>query len=511
MQHLLLSGDVLTISDIYDVAYNNYKAALSEDAKLRMAGSRDLVDRWVDENKIMYGITTGFGEFANVSIGRNELEELQRNLILSHAVGCGIPIPKQITRALMLLRANALAKGFSGIRIETVQLLLDMLNNDIIPVIPSQGSVGSSGDLAQLAHLVIGMIGEGECWNGSDKPIASLAALKQHGLKPAVLSAKEGLALINGTQMMSAYLSVTLHRVHSLIKQFDIAGAMTLEALLGTDKACSPKLHAARPHPGQQVVARNIIRLLKESEIRESHREGHSTVQDAYSLRCIPQVHGASRDAVQYVTNAVSIEINSATDNPLIFADSGELIEGGNFHGQPMALAADFLGIALAEFASISERRIERMVNGKLSGLPRFLTSKGGLHSGLMIAQYTAAALVSENKVLAHPASVDSIPTSGNQEDHNSMGSIAARKAYDILNNVENVLAIEFITACQALDFHAPKGFGKGTGAAYTAVRNVVAHIDADRYLHPDISAAADLVRKSGVLAAVENAIGELE
>ncbi len=510
MHHLLIDGVSLTIRDVFEVAYLNRPAALTEESKQRISASRALVDTWVDENRVMYGITTGFGEFSNVSISRAELEQLQRNLILSHAVGVGEPIPKAVTRALMLLRANALAKGFSGIRLTTVQLLIDMLNADVVPVIPCQGSVGSSGDLAQLAHLVIGMIGEGECWHESGKR-ASTEALREHNLAPVVLSAKEGLALINGTQMMTAYLSVTLQRAHSLMKQCDIAGAMTLEALLGTDKACSPKLHAVRPHPGQQAVARNIIRLLRESEIRESHRLNHDVVQDAYSLRCMPQVHGASRDAIGYVSNAVRTEMNSATDNPLIFPDTGEIIEGGNFHGQPMALAADFLGIALSELANISERRIERMVNGKLSGLPRFLATKGGLHSGLMIAQYTAAALVSENKVLAHPASVDSIPTSANQEDHNSMGSIAARKGYSILQNVEHVLAIEFVAACQAIDFHAPKRCGEGTGAAYETVRKVVPRIDEDRYLHRDLVIAGELVRSGAILEAVESVTGALE
>jgi histidine ammonia-lyase len=311
--------------------------------------------------------------------------------------------------------------------------------------------------------------------------------------------------------MMTAYLCSALHRAHSAVKQFDIAGAMSLETLLGTDKACSPALHRVRPHEGQQTVARNILRLIEGSELRESHRHGHDVVQDAYSLRCMPQVHGASRDAIQYVTSAVTTEINSATDNPLIFAEAGELIEGGNFHGQPMALAADFLGIALSELANISERRIERMVNGKLSGLPRFLATKGGLHSGMMIAQYTAAALVSENKILAHPASVDSIPTSANQEDHNSMGSIAARKAYTILENIEHVLAIELLTACQAADFHAPKRLGRGTTAAHTVVRSNVPRLEDDRFLHKDLATAVELVRSNRILEAVEHEIGLLE
>ncbi|MAT38917.1 MAG: histidine ammonia-lyase [Ectothiorhodospiraceae bacterium] len=512
MSTLYLDGNSLTIHDVWNVANGSVQAELAESAISKMQASRALVESWVKENKVMYGVTTGFGEFSNVSITQEDLHTLQVNLIQSHAVGCGEPIPKEVTRALMLLRANALAKGYSGIRIETVELLLTMLNRDIIPVIPSQGSVGSSGDLAQLSHLVLGMMAEGSCWaeDGIHRPAMS-EKFEKHGLEPVQLGAKEGLALINGTQMMSAYLCMAVHRAGSLAKQFDIAGTMTLEALLGTDKASSPHLHAARPHEGQQRVARNILALIADSQLRESHRHDHDVVQDAYSLRCMPQVHGASRDAIGYVVKVLETEINSATDNPLIFPDTGELIEGGNFHGQPLALAGDFLGIALSELANISERRIERMVNGKLSGLPRFLTSKGGLNSGLMISQYTAAALVSENKVLAHPASVDSIPTSANQEDHNSMGSIAARKAYQIMKNVESVLTIEYMTASQALDFHLPKQFGKGTTAAHRTVRNVVEHHDTDRILHRDMDTIRTLVQKDTVLDAVEKEIGTLE
>lgn len=510
METLFIDGNSLTLEDLLTVADGSSQVALAESAIPRLQASRALVDAWVRDGKVMYGITTGFGEFSNVHIGPDQLEQLQRNLIISHAVGCGDPIPKHITRILMLLRANALAKGHSGIRIETLQLLLDMLNVDIVPIIPSQGSVGSSGDLVQLAHLVCGMMGLEDVWS-PDGPAPAEQALASAGLTPVVLGAKEGLALINGTQMMTAYLGWTTARAKALQRQFDIAGAMTLEGLLGTTNACDPQLHAVRPHPGQQAVARNILRLLEASEIRESHREGHEAVQDAYSLRCMPQVHGASRDAIAYVEQVLLREINAATDNPLIFPETQQLIEGGNFHGQPVALAADFLGIALSEFANISERRIERMVNGKLSGLPRFLTSQGGLNSGLMIAQYTAASLVSENKVLSHPASVDSIPTSANQEDHNSMGSIGARKAFQIMRNVENVLAVEFMTAAQALDFHAPMALGRGTGIAHRIVRDTVPHLDADRLMFEDLRRTAELVQKNTILENVEQHIGFLE
>ena len=510
MNVLKIDGNSLTLDDVMLAAEGNCRVELAPEALPRMLASRALVDEWVRDGKIMYGITTGFGEFSNVHIGGDQLEQLQYNLIVSHAVGCGDPIPKHITRILMLLRANALAKGYSGIRVGTVELLLAMLNHDIIPVIPSQGSVGSSGDLVQLAHLVCGMMGLETVWT-DDAPRPAEEALEAAGLEPVVLGAKEGLALINGTQMMTSYLCWTTARAKALARQFDIAGAMTLEGLLGTTNACDPRLHAVRPHPGQQVVARNLLRLLEDSEIRESHREGHDAVQDAYSLRCMPQVHGASRDAIAYVENVLLREINAATDNPLIFAETGMLIEGGNFHGQPVALAADFLGIALSEMANISERRIERMVNGKLSGLPRFLTAQGGLNSGLMIAQYTAASLVSENKVLSHPASVDSIPTSANQEDHNSMGSIGARKAYQIMRNVENVLAVEFMTAAQALDFHAPMGRGRGTRVAHDVIRQTVPHLDADRLMFEDLRRTAELVQKNAILNDVEQSIGNLE
>jgi len=506
-----LDGASLTLDAVFSAAFSHPVVSISDAALPRMNASRELVEEWVRDDKIMYGITTGFGEFSNVSIGKESLAELQRNLILSHAVGCGDPIPKHITRMLMLLRANALAKGYSGIRIETVQTLLDMLNKDVIPLLPSQGSVGSSGDLVQLSHLVMGMMGLGRCWTKDGNSEASADALSRANIVPVELHAKEGLALINGTQMMTAYLAFATVRAKSLMRQCDIAGAMSLEALLGTTNACNPLLHETRPHPGQQAVARNILRLLDESEIRESHKHEHDVVQDSYSLRCMPQVHGASRDAIAYVEQVLLREINSATDNPLIFPESRQLIEGGNFHGQPVALAADFLGIALAELANIAERRIERMVNGKLSGLPRFLTEHGGLHSGLMIAQYTAAALVSENKVLAHPASVDSIPTSANQEDHNSMGAIGARKAWQIMRNLENVCAIEFMTAAQALDFHHPLECGRGTRLAHSLVRSHVAHLEEDRFLHDDLHSIAQLVEKNAILREVERALGPLE
>jgi histidine ammonia-lyase len=474
------------------------------------------VEQWIKENEIVYGVTTGFGEFANINITNKDLEKLQENLILSHAVGTGEYLPPHIVKIMMLLRVNALAKGYSGIRLPTLQLLIDMINNNIIPVIPSQGSVGSSGDLVQLAHLVLTMIGKGKCWLIDNleivmndeknllKIVSSIQALKKFGLQPVRLHAKEGLALINGTQMMTAYASFICIQAKKLNELSDISAALSIEALKGTDKAFDPRISILRPYKGQITTAKNILALIKNSEIRKSHIKNDNRVQDAYSLRCIPQIHGASRDAIDYVCSQVEIEINSANDNPLIFPDTKEHIEGGNFHGQPVALAMDFMSIALSELANVSERRIERMVNGALSGLPRFLAKKGGLNNGLMIAQYTAASLVSENKVLAHPASVDSIPTSANQEDHNSMGSIASQKCYRIMKNLQSVLAIELLTAAQGVEFHKPLSCGKGTETAYREIRKIIPPLNEDRILYNDVQKVLELVKSDKLLNAVK-------
>jgi histidine ammonia-lyase len=468
-------------------------------------------------------VTTGFGEFSNVRVRREDIEQLQENLIFSHAAGAGDPLPAEIVRAMMVLRVNALAKGYSGIRLSTVELLMEMLNHNIVPIIPSQGSVGASGDLVQLAHLVLAMMGKGKVrvkGKGRSKKwevVDSTTALQRNKLQPVKLTAKEGLALINGTQMMTAYAALAVHQAKRLAKIADIASAISVETLRGSDTAYDERIHQLRPYKGQLAVAKNLRRLMRNSELRESHRRNDTRVQDAYSIRCIPQVHGASRDAIDYVYDKVSIEINSANDNPLIFPKDGIHLEGGNFHGQPMALAMDFLAIALSELANISERRIERLVNGSLSGLPRFLTPNGGLNSGLMIAQYTAASLVSENKVLAHPASVDSIPTSANQEDHNSMGSISAQKAWRVLKNTQTVLAIELLCACQGMDFaralerSKPLKSGAGTEAAYRFVRRHIKHLDQDRVLYDDIQKALGLIENESVLNTVERIIGFLD
>ncbi len=519
---ITVDGETLTPENVFEVAVNFAKVEISPDAIEKMRKSRKLVETWIEKDETIYGVTTGFGDFATVRIKKDEIEKLQRNLIYSHSAGAGEPLPPEIVRAMMLLRANALAKGYSGIKPETVNYLINFLNYHITPIIPSQGSVGSSGDLVQLAHLVLAMMGEGDVWVGKSidpgklKKIPANFALKKFKMKPVKLSAKEGLALINGTQMMTAYASLIVKQAKELCKIADIAASLSIEALKGTDRAFDERIHKLRPHPGQQKVARNILRMMRNSEIRLSHLYDDPRVQDAYSLRCVPQIHGASRDAIDYAYNVVSIEINSATDNPLIFPEDGEHLEGGNFHGQPIALAMDFVAIALSELANVSERRIERLVNAQLSGLPKFLTTQGGLNSGLMIAQYTAASLVSENKVLSHPASVDSIPTSANQEDHNSMGSISAQKAYKILKNVQTVLAIEIMCAVQGIDFARidPKTgkimkCGIGTQSAYEFVRKKIKHLDEDRILHNDILKALEIVKSGEIIKVVEEAIGE--
>jgi histidine ammonia-lyase len=513
---LIVNGSSLTIDKIEFFLNENPFINISKKSVNKINRARKLVDKWVENGEIIYGVTTGFGEFANVNISRENLRKLQENLILSHAVGCGENLPPKIVKIMMLLRLNALVKGYSGIRLATLELLVEMINNNIIPVVPSQGSVGSSGDLVQLAHLVLAMIGKGRVQliknvnkdeAGIEAIIYSKQGLKKYSLQPAVLGAKEGLALINGTQMMTSFAAYISIRAKKLIKLADVCAALSHEALRATDKAFYERIHLLRPFPGQLTSAKNILSLIKNSEIRNSHIENDPRIQDAYSIRCVPQIHGASRDAIDYVLSRVEIEINSVNDNPVIFPETGEHIEGGNFHGQSMALAMDFMGIALSELANVSERRTERMVNGALSGLPRFLALNGGLNSGLMIAQYTAASLVSENKVLAHPASVDSIPTSANQEDHNSMGSIAAQKCFRILQNLENVLAIELLTAAQAVEFLKPLKCGEGTSVIYKKIREAVPPLTKDRVLYGDIKKILQLIKDDTILNSIEKKI----
>lgn len=509
---LLIDGSSLTLDALVAAAGSgSSRIELSTDACERVARARTVVEQWVNESKVIYGVTTGFGEFANVVIPPGERENLQENLILSHAVGAGELLSSTAVRAMMILRVNALAKGHSGVRLRTLQTLCDVFNAGIVPAVPSQGSVGSSGDLVQLSHIALVLIGKGRCLaNGNATNAVNMAntilaadALAAHGIAPVRLQAKEGLALINGTQMQCGVGSLALHKALRMADLADVSGALTADVLRSTDRAYDARLHALRPHMGQQQSAERLRELMSSSALRESHRTNDTRVQDAYSIRCMPQVHGASRDALRYVKSVFDIELNSVTDNPLIFPDDHDHVEGGNFHGQPLALALDFLAIAASELANISERRIERMVNGALSnGLPRFLTQNGGVQSGMMIAQYTAASIVSENKVLAHPASVDSIPTSANQEDHNSMGSIAANKALKVVENLQTVLAIELLCAAQALDFHRPLTTSQTLERVHAVIRTRVPFAQTDRILYDDVSAVRELI-ESGALEAV--------
>jgi len=504
-----IDGSNLTIENSIDIVTNDKKIKLNPFSAKKIRASRDLVDKWIEKDEVIYGITTGFGEFKDVKIPKADRLKLQRNLILSHSAGVGSYIPDYIVRLMILFRINSLAKGYSGVRLELVNYLIKFFNSGIIPLIPSQGSVGSSGDLAPLSHLALSLIGEGYC-KYEGKVLTAKSALSKSGLKPIQLHSKEGLALINGTQMMSAYLCMALYEAKILSKLADISGSLSLEALRGTGKAFSESLQKVRPHKGQGKSASNLRNLLKGSKIMDSHKDC-GKVQDAYSLRCMPQVHGAVKDTIEYCSGVLETEINSVTDNPLIFPDTGEHIEGGNFHGEPIALVSDFLTIAVSELGNISERRTARLVDGSISGLPRFLTEKGGLNSGLMIAQYTAAALVSENKVLSHPASVDSIPTSANQEDHNSMGSIAARKCFSAVNNVKKVVAIEFLCAVQGMDFLRPLTGGKGGEAAYSYIRDNSSHIEEDVILENEISNMASIIFDPGFVEFVEKRAGKLQ
>ncbi|NMA86095.1 MAG: histidine ammonia-lyase [Tissierellia bacterium] len=507
MHTIYINGNSLELKDLVDVSRNDAKVQLSEEAISKIKESRDLVDEFVEKEEIVYGITTGFGKFSDVSISKEDTETLQTNLIRSHACGVGRPLSEEDTRGAMLLRINTLAKGHSGIRLETLNTLIEMLNKGVHPIIPEKGSLGASGDLAPLAHMVLVMLGEGEAYYEGVR-MTGKEAMEKAGIPTIQLTSKEGLALINGTPVMTAIGGLIAYDSLNLIKIADISAALTIEALNGIIDAYDQRVHSIRPHKGQINCAENLLNLTKSSQLIS--RQGEIRVQDAYTLRCIPQIHGASRDAINYVVEKVNIEINSVTDNPLIFAKDRDVISGGNFHGQPMALAFDFLGIALAELANSSERRIERLVNPQLSGLPGFLTENGGLNSGFMIPQYTAASLVSENKVLAHPASVDSIPSSANQEDHVSMGTIAARKAKEILYNTTRVLAIELFAATQAIDFGEPEKLGEGTKLAYEEIRKEVDRLYDDRIMNVDIDACARLIESNTILDAVEGTLGKL-
>ncbi len=508
MQAVFLDMEGMTIELLVAVARQGAQVRLSPAAEVRIAAGRALVDRWVREERRIYGVTTGFGALSDVAISGKDTRRLQTNILMSHAAGVGRPLDAETVRAVMTLRVKDFARGHSGIRLETARQLLELLNRGVVPVIPEKGSVGASGDLAPLAHMALVLLGKGEAFYNGQK-MSGEEALKASGLTPILLESAEGLALVNGTQVMTAIGALCIHDAQRLSRLTDIAAAMTLEVLMGSRTEFNPKIHQVRPHPGQMAAAANMERITRGSEIISSHSDC-SRIQDAYTLRCSPQVHGATKDAIAYGRRVVETELNASTGNPLIFAESEEFLLGGNFHGQPVALAMDFLGIAVAELANISERRIERLVNPMLSGLPAFLVSDGGLNSGFMIAQYTAAALVSENKVLAHPASVDSIPTSANKEDHVSMGTIAARKAREIVANTEHVLAIELLCAAQALDLFTNLKPGEGTHAAYQVIRGTIPHLDSDRFLAPDIAAMRELMRSGAILGVVEERVGEL-
>lgn len=458
----------------------------------RVLSSRKIVDEALQKEEAFYGINTGFGILATKKIGRDQLKQLQRNLILSHAVGTGDLIPKEICRLMLQLKIHALGLGYSGISKETFDRLLYFWEHDLIPVIPEKGSVGASGDLAPLAHMSLPLLGFGSFWDEDGKEtIPADKILARHNLEPIDLQPKDGLSLINGTQLMSAYGAFVLEKSLHLLKTADLLGAMSLEALQGSSKPFDHRIHDIRPHSGQQTVARNVRKLLEKSEILESHRNC-GKVQDPYSLRCIPQVHGASRDAITHCVSVIETELNSVTDNPLVF-QNGDIISGGNFHGQPLALALDYAAIALAELASISERRTYLLLEGH-DGLPELLMEETGINSGFMIPQYTAASLVSENKVLCHPASVDSIPTSLGQEDHVSMGSIGALKLLNVFKNVEQVLAIELFTASQALDFRKPLKPGRGVDQSHSYIRSHIPHADEDYFFKDEINRAVQLL-----------------
>ncbi len=511
MDTVVLDGREASIKDVVLVARYGATAELAEEAVPRIEASREVVERCVDESLIRYGITTGFGKFCDVVISPESNATLQRNLIMSHAVGVGDPLPEEVVRAMMLLRANAIAVGDSGARLSTVLALLDMLNAGVVPVVPEKGSRGVSGDLAPLSHMALALCGMGECFY-CGKRIPSADALAAAGLQPVELAAKEGLALINGTQCMTAIGCLVAFDAWKLARSADVVAAITLQAMRGITDAFDARVHEARGQFGQIECAANMRSLLTGSTC--TTRQGQERVQDAYTLRCIPQIHGASRDAIGYAFDVVSREINAATDNPLIFLNpddpsGGDIISGGNFHGQPVAFAMDFLGIAVAELANVSERRIERLVNPALSnGLPAFLVKDGGLNSGFMIVQYSAASLVSENKVLAHPASVDSIPSSANQEDHVSMGTIAARKARQILDNARTVIALELLAACQAVDLRGcADALSPATAAAYRALRSAAPMVEKDRIMQDDIQAAIALIADGTILRAAEDAL----
>lgn len=507
MNKVIIGSENLTLQDFVNVARFNYSVELSQDTIERVEKSRAVVDGFVENEDVIYGVTTGFGKFSNVKVSQDECALLQKNLIMTHAVGAGKPFSQEVVRGMLLLRIKNISNGFSGARLLLITTMVEMLNKNVIPHIPEKGSLGASGDLAPLSHMILPMIGMGKAYYKGEL-MSGREAMDKAGIPTVELSAKEGLALINGTPAMTSVGALALYDAINLAKAADVIGALSVEAHNGIIDAFDKRLHDLRPHKGQIKTAENVRRILANSEM--TTRQAEIRVQDAYSLRCMPQIHGASKDAFEYILEHVEIELNSVTDNPIIFGDTNEGISGGNFHGQPMAIPFDLLGIAAAELANVSERRLERLVNPALSGLPAFLVDNGGVNSGFMIVQYSAAALVSENKVLAHPASVDSIPSSANQEDHVSMGTIAARKAFEIVGNVRRVLAMELMCACQGIDMRGKKQLGDGTAPVYDAVRKVCPYFDKDREIYDDINRVEELIKNGDVVSLCEAKVGSL-
>ncbi|XP_058272662.1 histidine ammonia-lyase-like [Hemibagrus wyckioides] len=505
-KYISLDGNNLTTADLVRLGKGIYKIKLSAEAEERVLGARDLIEKIISENKVAYGVNTGFGKFARTIVGKGQLQELQGNLIRSHSAGVGPPLSPERTRMLLALRINALAKGHSGVSLETLQKMVAAFNASCLSWVPEQGTVGASGDLAPLAHLALGLMGEGRMWSPQTGWTDAMTVLDGHGLTPISLKPKEGLSLINGTQMISSLGAEAVERAEAISRQADVIAALTLETLKGTNKAFDIDVHAVRPHPGQVLVARRFRSLLHSdafpSEITDEN--SYNSVQDAYTLRCCPQVHGVANDTIAFVKKILTTELNSATDNPLVFSERGITISGGNFHGEYPAKALDFLAIGVHELGSISERRIERLCNPSLSNLPAFLVKEGGLNSGFMVAHCTAAALVSENKVLCHPASVDSLSTSAATEDHVSMGGWAARKALKVVEHVEQVLAIELLAACQALEFHRPLKTTAPLEKVYELLRSAVRPWDKDRTMSCDIESAHQLLLEEEVWKAVE-------
>ncbi len=508
MKKLLIDGETLTIRDVYEVACCDRPVGIAPAAVKKVEKCRRFVDKLLTQDRPVYGINTGFGILSEVAIPKDHLDDLQINLIRSHAIGIGDPFDRATVRAIMLLRANVLAKGFSGVRLSTLEHLIEFINADIIPYIPQKGSVGASGDLAPLSHLALALCGEGYCLGDDMKPVDTAGVLKKKKVTPIALKAKEGLALINGTQVMTAVGALTIHRLNDLVKLADISLALTVDAMLGTDRAFDDKVNRVRAHPGQFEVSRNVRKLLAGSSIRESHR-CCTKVQDSYSLRCAPQVHGAIRDALNHASEVITTEINSSTDNPLIFPDEQETISAGNFHGEPVALVMDYLTAAVSELGNIAERRIEQMVNPVFSQAPAFLIKNKGLNSGFMIVQVAAASLVSESKSLCYPASVDSIPTSAGKEDHVSMGTISARKCAQVTENTACVLALELLTGCQALEFRKPLKTGIALRALHKRIRSEVPFMDHDYFLHPAFAKVRAM--ETELVRIAEKAVGGLE